>query len=89
MTVERHSQLRTLEGHRVSIALRNGSRIDGCQLVSAGRNGARSLWLFTNGTDAFVPHEDVMELWEEAANVRAQLIPMTEWTPPANPAAHQ
>jgi hypothetical protein len=55
------------EGRRVSVALADGSRIDDCQLVSAGRNGARTLWLFTNGADMFVALTDVTDVWEQAA----------------------
>jgi hypothetical protein len=40
MTRARRRQLATLEGRQVSLALRNGDRIDDAQLVSARRNGA-------------------------------------------------
>ena len=53
-----------LEGRRVSVALVDGSRIDDCELVSAGRDGVQSLWLYTNGADAFVPLVDVTDVWE-------------------------
>ena len=53
-----------LEGRRVSVALKNGSRIDDCQLVSSGRKGVTKLWLYTNGEDVFVPHRDVVDVWE-------------------------
>ncbi len=56
--------LQQWEGRQVSVALTDGSRIDDCQLVSAGRNGAASLWLFTNGADLFVALADVTALWE-------------------------
>ena len=56
--------LQLLEGRQVSVALRDGSRIDDCQLVSAGRNGTASLWLFTNGADLFVALADVTAIWE-------------------------
>ena len=56
--------LQQWEGRQVSVALADGSRIDDCQLVSAGRNGAASLWLFTNGADRFVALADVTALWE-------------------------
>jgi hypothetical protein len=55
---------RELEGRYVNVALKDGSRIDDCQLVSWGRNQAKSLWLFTNGTDTFVSLGDVVDLWE-------------------------
>jgi hypothetical protein len=66
MTAERLSQLRSLEGRRVNVALSDGSRIDDCELVSIGRNGISSIWLFTNGEDAFVTLDDVVDLWEQA-----------------------
>jgi hypothetical protein len=58
--------LKPLEGHRVCLALRDGRRFDDCQLVSAGRASAPTLWLYTNGADAFVPVEDVLDVWEAA-----------------------
>jgi hypothetical protein len=57
-------QLHQLQGHQVSVALQDGSRIDDCQLVSAGRAGAPTLWLFSNGADVFVPEADVVAVWE-------------------------
>jgi hypothetical protein len=64
MTEKQQADLSSLEGRRVSVALRDGSRIDDSQLVSAGRGGVGTLWLFTSGTDTFVPHEEVVDLWE-------------------------
>ena len=65
MTSDRVAALtRGLEGHRVSIALADGSRIDDCALVSAGRRGDGRLWLYINGADTFVPLSDVTDLWE-------------------------
>lgn len=55
---------RGLEGYRVSIALADGSRIDDCKLVSAGRHGDDRLWLYSNGADTFVPLAEVADLWE-------------------------
>lgn len=60
----RRSQLRNLEGRRVSLALVDGSRLDDCQLVSGGRRGAESVWVFTNGGDAFIPLGCVVDVWE-------------------------
>jgi hypothetical protein len=57
-------QLTALEGRQVSLALRSGDRIDDAQLVSARRNRAGTLWLFTNGSDRFVAVEDVIDVWE-------------------------
>ena len=64
MSQERMSELRCLEGRQVGVALADGSRIDDCQLVSAGRPGVRTLWVFSNGADAFVPLPEVIDVWE-------------------------
>ena len=64
MSVEQRQQLRSLEGRRVSLALRGGTRLDDCQLVSAGRGHVASLWVFTNGADAFVDGDLVIDIWE-------------------------
>ena len=55
-----------LEGRRVSVSLRDGSRLDDCELVSAGRGPAPTLWLFVNGGDIFVPVAEVPDAWEAA-----------------------
>jgi hypothetical protein len=52
------------EGRQVCVALRNGSRIDDCQLVSAGRQSTGTLWLFSNGMDVFVSIGQVLDVWE-------------------------
>jgi hypothetical protein len=66
MTVERVTSLiGHLEGRRVSVALADGSRLDDCELVSAG-HGAATLWLFVNGNDVFIPVERVTDAWEAA-----------------------
>ena len=57
-------QMRALEGRQVSVALRGGDRIDDCQLVSGGRRGTGTVWLFWNTMDVFVPAEDVVDVWE-------------------------
>jgi len=67
MTRERLGALTALEGRQVSVALRNGSRIDDSQLVSAGRHRARTLWLFTHAGDTFIPAEDVIDVWEASS----------------------
>jgi hypothetical protein len=64
MTGKRVNQFRRLEGRRVSLALTDGSRIDDCQLISAGRHAVSSLWLFSNGRDIFVALDNVVEMWE-------------------------
>ncbi len=60
----RCQEFRTLEGRQVSVALKDGSRIDDSQLVSAGRNGATSIWLYSNHVDVFVPLHNVVDLGE-------------------------
>jgi len=65
MTDDRVGALtRRLEGQRVSVAFTDGSRIDDCDLIAAGRGGDDRLWLFTNGADTFVAPDEVADLWE-------------------------
>lgn len=64
MTDEQATQLRSLEGRHVSVALQGGGRIDDSQLVSAGPN---SVWLFSNGADLFVSRTDIVDVWETLA----------------------
>ncbi len=64
MSNARIDQLKVLEGRQVSLALRDGSRIDDCQLVSAGRSGVRSVWIFTQGLDVFLSLNDLIDVWE-------------------------
>jgi hypothetical protein len=59
------------EGRHVCVALRNGSRIDDCQLVSAGRLSTETLWLFSNGMDVFVSIGQVLDVWEAPVANRA------------------
>ena len=59
--------IRCLEGRRVSVALIDGSRLDDCDVVSAGRHGVDSLWLVADGVDRFVALVDVAEVWESPA----------------------
>ena len=68
MSRTRLNDLKHLEGRHVSLALADGSRIDDCELVSSGRTRANSLWLFLNGQDTFIAHNDVVDLWELMAS---------------------
>jgi hypothetical protein len=63
---DRLGQVRELEGRQVSLALVDGSRIDDCSLVSVGRGRATTVWIFTNGEDAFLDVSDVVDVWEHA-----------------------
>jgi len=61
MTTNRRTHMANFEGRRVSLALADGSRIDDCELVLVGRFKA---WVFTNGHDAFVALNRVVDFWE-------------------------
>jgi hypothetical protein len=63
MTRERRAELNQLEGRHVSLSLIDGSRIDDCQLVLAGKF---KLWVFVNGHDTFVHVDRVTDVWEAA-----------------------
>ncbi len=63
MTRQRRTELDHLEGRQVSLSLIDGSRIDDCQLVLAGR---QKLWVFVNGHDTFVSVDCVTDFWEAA-----------------------
>ena len=54
---------RQLEGHHVSVSLADGSRLDDCELVSAGR-GTATLWLHDGHDDRMVKASEVVDLWE-------------------------
>ena len=61
MAGHRLPDLVRLEGRRVGISLKDGSRIDDCQLVFAGRD---RVWVFVNGRDTFVSATTVSDFWE-------------------------
>ena len=65
------NSLHGMEGRQVSVALRNGSRIDDCQLVSGPRARTGTVWLFSNGDDLFFSVTDVLDVWEVACSRRA------------------
>jgi hypothetical protein len=54
------ASLNTIEGRRVSIALRNGARFDRCDVVSRARGRNRTLWLVVDDEDVFVSADDVV-----------------------------
>jgi hypothetical protein len=68
------TRLRALEGRRVSLALADGSRIDDGQLISAGRRGLETVWVFANGADTFLRLMDVLDVWEPLAIDRSAAI---------------
>lgn len=59
-----HHQPRTLSSGdgEVHVALRDGTHIDRCHLVSAGRRSVATLWVFADGEDLFIPHEEVIDV---------------------------
>ncbi len=85
MTRNRIPELRSLEGRQVCLVLAGGERIDDCQLVSTGRGGVETLWIFADGNDAFIPLADVVDLWEvtltggPATWRLGQVIGIAEW----------
>jgi hypothetical protein len=64
MRSEQFLHLRSLEGNRVSVALSDGSRLDDCHLVSAGRPNMRTVWLYSDGIDLFMQWADILDVWE-------------------------
>jgi hypothetical protein len=70
MAKQKVRSLHSIEGRQVNVSLRDGKRIDDCNLVSGGRARAPKLWLFTNGEDVFVPLDDVIDVWETGSNPR-------------------
>jgi hypothetical protein len=64
---QRIEEFRRLEGQQVSMALADGSRIDDCSLVSAGRGPAKTIWVYVNGIDAFLQPAHVVAVWAAAA----------------------
>ncbi len=61
MTAKQQRDMQKLEGRVVHLALADGSRYDEVSLVSARR---RTIWVFFNGEDAFVPVSQVIDVWE-------------------------
>ena len=64
MATQQMNVLRSLEGRQVTVDLRDGTRLDDCELVSSGRNRVAKLWLYANGEDVFVALTDVVRVWE-------------------------
>ena len=62
----RREAMDRLEGSQVSVALRDGGRLDDCQLVSGPRGRSRMVWLFDGRIDVFVPVTDIVAVWEAA-----------------------
>lgn len=56
---------RQLEGRRVRLELHDGTRLDGCLLISAGRGPVKTCWLLAGGDDLFVVHADVIDVVDD------------------------
>ena len=64
MSLDQVPALRQLEGHRISLSLIGGARVDDCELVSAARHPDGTLWLYCGSDDQFVRVADVLDCWE-------------------------
>ena len=64
-------QLRQLEGRRVNLSLVNGSRLEGVEVVSAGRGGLSSLWLESDGADLIIDVAEIRDILEIASDQAA------------------
>jgi hypothetical protein len=64
MPLTDRNRLRALEGRQVSLSLADGSRLDSVLLVSAGRRGTGSVWIYAAGSDRFIPHLHLVDVWE-------------------------
>jgi len=53
----------SIDGRQVNVALRDGTRIDDCQLIAIRRGGIDILWLFADGEDHFIACDNVLGLW--------------------------
>ena len=62
------ARLQSLRGRQVSLVLRNGTRIDDCRLVSAGRSSTGTVWLVCNGADVFVRREELLAVWLDSGS---------------------
>ena len=56
-----------LEGRHVRVTLADGSRLEDCELISAGHHGVDSVWLWADGADVFVPLVEVSDVQEVVA----------------------
>jgi hypothetical protein len=55
-------KLRSLEGIPVAVVLVDGSRIDGCRLVSVTGRREGSVWLVADDVDVIVPLVEVADV---------------------------
>ena len=55
-------ELGALEGDRVDLILRDGTRLDDCLLVSRGRLWAKSIWVVSDEIDHFIHRRDILSV---------------------------
>jgi hypothetical protein len=61
------SELRGLEGLQVSMTLTDGTHMETCSVVSAGRASVGTLWVFADGADTFIPLHEVIDIHATAS----------------------
>ncbi len=57
-------KIEKLEGRRVTVMLRDGSRLDHCRLISSGRGAIEKVWVYAGGIDVFLARGDVVDILE-------------------------
>jgi hypothetical protein len=60
--MEPDHRLYAYEGRLVSIALRDGTLLCDCVVVSVGRGNVQTLWVFAEDADMFIPRGDVIAI---------------------------
>lgn len=63
MAVISFAFLRDAEGQQVTVVLKDGTRFEGCCLVSVGRLWARSLWLINDETDLIICRDEIADIF--------------------------
>jgi hypothetical protein len=65
------AELRALEGDRVDLILRDGTRLNDRLLVSRGRLWAKSIWVVSDEIDHFLHLRDILSVAASATAVLA------------------
>jgi hypothetical protein len=60
--MEPDHRLYACEGRLVSIALRNGTVLSECVVVSVARGNVQTLWVFSEDADMFIRRRDVIAI---------------------------
>jgi hypothetical protein len=56
------AELRALEGDRIDLILRDGTRLNDCLLVSRGRLWAKTIWVVSDEIDHFIHLRDILSV---------------------------